>query len=102
MVPSTARITRSFIVSSEITYQGYPVMVVQRTDTIQAHGEGAQQQHPLTLDAKGTGNAVYYVGPKDGRIVRLNTGQDLDLAITVSGKIHHFKQSSKQDFSSIR
>ena len=102
MVPSTAHITRSFIVSGEITYQGYPVMVVQRTDTIQAHGEGAQQQHPLTLDAKGTGNAVYYVSPKDGRIVRLNTGQDLDLAITVSGKIHHFKQSSKQDFSSIR
>jgi hypothetical protein len=102
MIPSTARITRSYIVSGEIVYQGYPVMVVQRTDTIQVHGEGAQQQHPLTLDAKGTGNAVYYVSPKDGRIMRLNTAQDLDLAITLSGKIHHFRQSSKQDFSSAR
>ena len=102
MIPTTARITRSYIVSGEIAYQGDLVLVVQRTDSIQAHGEGAQQQHPLTLDAKGTGNAVYYVSPRDGRIVRLNTEQDLDLAITVSGKIHRFKQTSKQDFVAVR
>ena len=102
MIPTTARIIRLYIVSGETTYQGYLVLVVQRTDTIQAHGEGAQQQHPLTLDARGTGNAVYYVSPKDGRIIQLNTGQDLDLAITVSGKVHRFKQSSKQDFSFVR
>lgn len=102
MIPTTARISRSYVVSGETSYQGYPVMVVQRSDTIQAHGEGAQQQHSLTLDAKGTGSAVYYVSPKNGRIARITTGQDLDLAITVSGKIHRFKQSSKQDYSSAR
>jgi len=102
MIPTAARIIRSYLVSGEIAYQGDLVLVVQRTDSIQAHGEGAQQQHPLTLDAKGTGNAVYYVSPRDGRIVRLNTGQDLDLAITVSGKIHHFRQTSKQDFAAVR
>src|SRR5450830_1573383 len=93
--PTIHRVRRNYI-------PGYLVLVVQRTDTIQAHGEGAQQQHPLTLDARGTGNAVYYVSPKDGRIVQLNTGQDLDLAITMSGKVHRFKQSSKQDFSFVR
>ena len=102
MIPTTARITRLYVVSGETTYQGDSVLVVQRTDAIQAHGEGAQQQHPLTLDAKGTGNGVYYLSLKDGRIIRLNTGQYLDLAITVSGKVHRFKQSSKQDFSSVR
>jgi hypothetical protein len=102
MIPTIARITRLYIVSGESDYQGSPVLVVQRTDTIQAHGEGAQEQHPLTLDANGTGNAIYYVSPKDGRIVRLNTGQHFDLAITVSGKIHRFSQSSKQEFSSVR
>jgi hypothetical protein len=102
MIPSTVHIARSFIVTGEIAYQGYPVMVVQRIDTIQAHGQGAQQQHPLSLNAKGTGNAVYYVSPKDGRIVRLNAGQDLDLAITMSDKIHRFKQRLKQEFSSVR
>ena len=98
MIPTSAHITRSYIVSGETEYQGNPVLVVQRTDTIRAHGEGAQQQHRITLDATGTGNAIYYLSLKDGRIVRLNAGQDLDLAITASGKIHHFKEVSKQDF----
>jgi len=102
MLPTTARITRSFIVSGEATYQGQLVLMVQRSDTVQAHGEGAQQQHSIVLDAKGTGNAIYYVSPADGRIVRVTTGQDLDLAITASGKIHRFKQSSKQDYSLMR
>lgn len=102
MIPTTARITRSYIVSGEIAYDGDLLLVVQRTDSIQAHGEGAQQQHSVTLDAKGTGNAVYYASPRNGRIMRLNTQQDLDLAITVSGKTHHFKQISKQDFGAVR
>jgi hypothetical protein len=102
MIPTTAHIRRSWAVSGETVYQGYSVLVVQRSDTIQAHGEGAQQQHPVTLDADGIGNATYYFSPKDGRIVRIATGQELNLAITVSGKIHRFKQSSKQDYSLVR
>jgi hypothetical protein len=98
MIPTAVHIIRSYIVSGETEYQGNPVLVVQRTDTIRAHGEGAQQQHRVMLDATGTGNAVYYLSPKDGRIVRLNAGQDLDLAITASGRIHRFKETSKQDF----
>jgi hypothetical protein len=99
MVPTTALIARSYVVSGETTYQGLPVVVVQRRDSIHAHGEGAQQQHRLTLDVSGTGNATYYLNPQNGFILRLNTGQDLDLAITTSGKIYRFKQSSKQDFN---
>jgi len=102
MIPTTARIARSYIVSGKIAYQGDSVLVVQRTDSIHAHGEGAQQQHPLTLDATGTGTALYYVSPRDGRMMRLNTEQDLDLAITMSGKIHRFRQISKQDFATLR
>jgi hypothetical protein len=102
MIPTTAHIARSYIVSGETPYQGELVLVVQRTDSIHAHGEGAQQQHRVILDASGTGNAIYYVSPKDGRVMRVNTGQDLDLAITASGRTHHFKQSSKQEFNFVR
>jgi hypothetical protein len=102
MIPTTAHIVRSYIISGETAYQGEPVLLVQRTDSIHAHGEGAQQQHRVTLDASGTGNAIYYVSTKDGRVVHINTGQDLDLAITTSGKIHRFKQSSKQEFNFVR
>jgi hypothetical protein len=102
MIPTIARITRSYVVSGEIIYQGLLVVVVQRRDSIHAHGEGAQQQHRVMLDASGTGSATYYLNPQNGFITRLNTGQDLDLAITASGKIYHFRQSSTQEFSSVR
>ena len=102
MIPTSAHIVRSYIVSGETAYQGEPVLLIQRADSIHAHGEGAQQQHRVTLDVIGTGNAIYYVTPKDGHVVRINTGQDLDLAITASGKIHRFKQSSKQEFNLVR
>jgi len=102
MIPTTAHIARSYIVSGETEYQGEPVLVIQRTDSINAHGEGAQQQHRVILDASGTGSALYYVSPRDGRVRRVNTGQDLDLSITASGKINRFKQSSKQEFDFIR
>jgi hypothetical protein len=102
MIPTTARIARSYVISGEITYQGFPVVVVQRSDSVRAHGEGAQQQHRVTLDASGTGSAIYYLNPQNGFILRLNTEQSLDLAITTSGKIHRFRESSTQNFSSVR
>lgn len=97
-IPTISRISRSYVVSGEAIYEGRSVLLVQRTDTIQAHGEGAQQQHPVSLNASGTGNAIYYLDTKDGRVVRLTAGQELTLTITTSTKAHQFKQSSRQDF----
>ena len=102
MIPTTVHIARSYVVAGETAYQGLPVVVVQRRDSIRAHGEGAQQQHRVTLDANGTGNATYYLNPQNGFILRLNTEQNLDLTITTSGKIHRFRQISTQNFSSVR
>jgi len=102
MIPTTTRTTHSYVASGEATYQGYPVVLVQRVDTIRAHGEGSQQQHRLVLDVTGTGTAIYYLSPGEGHIVRLTTGQDLNLAITASGQTYHFKQNSKQDFNLVR
>jgi hypothetical protein len=102
MIPATVHVARSYVVAGETAYQGSPVVVVQRRDSIRAHGEGAQQQHRVILDAIGTGTAVYYLNPQNGFILRLNTEQSLDLAITASGKIHRFRQISTQNFSSVR
>ncbi|MCA1838049.1 MAG: hypothetical protein LC674_04600 [Actinobacteria bacterium] len=101
-VSTIAHTTRSYLVVGESSYQSYQVLVIQRTDTILAHGEGAQQQHHVILDASGSGNAIYYLSLKDGQILHLTTGQDLNLTITASGKSNRFKQSSKQDFSLTR
>ena len=101
-ISTTSHTIRSYTVSGETEYQGSTVLLIQRTDVINAQGEGAQQQHRIILDANGTGNAVYYLNPRDGYVVRLIVGQDLNLTITASGQSNRFKQSSKQDFSLVR
>ena len=97
-IPTTSRIIRLYTVSGEAVYEGQPVLLVQRADSIQGHGEGAQQQHRLTLDATGIGNAIYYLDTKDGRVVRLTAEQELTLTITTSVGPRQFRQSSRQDF----
>jgi hypothetical protein len=102
MIPTTVTSSRWFTVAGETMYEGRPVLAVQRSDTIRAHGEGAQKQHPLILDAAGTGRAVYYLSPGDGRVLHLSTEHDLNLSISTSGQVHRFKQSSKQEFKLAR
>ena len=97
-IPTTSRTISSYVVSGEANYEGQSVLIVQRSDSLQAHGEGAQQQHSMKLDANGTGTAVYYLDTKDGRILRITTGQELSLTITLSTGSRQFRQSSKQDF----
>ena len=101
-IPTMARTTRSYVVVGETSFQGDSVLMIQRMDRIHAHGEGAQQQHRVILDVDGSGTAIYYLSQKNGQILHLTTGQELNLAITASGKISRFKQSSKQDFSLAR
>jgi len=98
-IPTRSRVLRSYHVMSESIYEGIRTLVVQRTDTIQADGEGAQQQHRLTLSANGTGSATYYLNTTSGLILHLSVGQDLDLSITASGKTSRFRQTSKQEFT---
>jgi hypothetical protein len=83
-------------------YNGVRALVVQRNDTIQAEGEGAQQQHHLSLRISGTGSAVYHLDAAAGRIMHLNVEQNLDLSITMSGKTSQFQQTTKQEFARVR
>jgi hypothetical protein len=87
-----------YIVSGNASYEGHPVLVVLRTDTTRAKGEGGLQQHRISIDATGTGTALYYIDVESGRIVRLTVDQLLNLDITVSARQSQFKQNSKQDF----
>jgi hypothetical protein len=101
-IPTRSRVLHSYRVLGENTYEGVRVVLVQRSDTIHAEGEGAQQQHRLTLTANGTGTTVYYLDVATGRIMHLSIGQDLDLSITASGKTSNFRQTTKQEFALAR
>jgi hypothetical protein len=102
MIPTTAHINRFYTVAGETVYNGSPVLVVERRDTIQAHGEGAQQQHQLVIDVTGSGTALQYLSTSSGRMEGVSTNQELSLVIRVSGHARYFKQSLKQEFVILR
>jgi hypothetical protein len=97
-VPTSAHTTRVYIVSGNASYEGHPVLAILRTDTTRAKGEGGLQQHRVSIDATGTGTALYYIDVESGRIVHLTVDQLLNLDITASARRSQFKQNSKQDF----
>ena len=101
-IPTRSRVLHSFRVLGENMYEGTRAVTVQRNDTVQAEGEGAQQRHPLTLIANGTGSAVYHLDAATGRIMHLSVDQDLSLSITASGKTSRFQQTTKQEFVLVR
>ncbi|MFL5600811.1 MAG: hypothetical protein ACJ78I_10480 [Gemmatimonadaceae bacterium] len=102
MIPTKSRIISSYTVSGQIEYEGDPALVIQRIDTIHAQASGAQQQHQVALEANGTGNASYYLNLRRGLVTHLVVTQDLDLAVTASGKTRRLRQSTKQEFSLAR
>jgi len=97
-VPTSAHTTRSYVVSGDASYEGRLVLVILRTDTTRAKGEGGLQQHRVSIEATGTGTALYYLDTASGRIVRLTVDQLLDLGVTASARQSRFKQNSKQEF----
>ena len=101
-VPTLSHTTRVFTVAGEVTYDGHPAVMLQRVDTTLAQGEGGLQQHRVSIDARGTGTAVYYLDVAGGQIIHLTTNQTLTLGVTVSSRQYQLKQDSKQEFGIVR
>lgn len=97
-IPTSAHTTRSYVVSGSASYEGRPVLVILRTDTTRAKGEGGLQQHRVSIDAAGTGTALYYLDAATGRVARLIIDQILGLGVTASTTRSQFRQNSKQEF----
>ena len=98
-IPMKATLIRNFSVVGAAEYDGRSTVLVQRIDSISAHGEGRQQQHQLVIDVTGTGSATYHLSPERGSVVRLTTNQNLDFAIRGSGRTSRFRETAKEEFS---
>jgi hypothetical protein len=101
-IPVRSRATHSYAVAGETLYEGVPVLVVQRADTIHAEGEGAQQQHRMVVTADGAGSATFYLDTRAGHVIHLTVDQNFDLMVSASGRANHFRQTAKQDFTLVR
>lgn len=101
-IPTLSHTTRIFTVAGEVAYDGRSAIMVQRVDTTRAQGEGGLQQHRVSIDAHGTGTAVYYLDVATGRIMHLTTSQTLLLGVIASSRQYQLKQDSKQEFGIVR
>jgi hypothetical protein len=97
-IPTLTHITRSYAVSGEVTLEGKSAVLITRTDTTRARGEGGLRQHRVTVSTTGTGTAAYYLNEATGQVSQITLNQTLDLGITTTGSEYRFKQNSKQEF----
>ncbi|HJQ11289.1 MAG TPA: hypothetical protein VJ840_09690 [Gemmatimonadaceae bacterium] len=94
-----AIVIRRFSVVGRTSYNGQTPVAIQRTDSINAHGEGRQQQHFVVVDVTGTGGATYYLQPETSRLLHLSTSQDLGFSIRAAGRTSQFRETVKEEFS---
>lgn len=99
MIPMKAIVIRRFSVIGAAAYDGKSTVLIQRTDSISAHGEGRQQQHQLIVDVTGTGSAAYHLSPEQSSVLRLTANQDLDFTVRGSGRTSRFRETAKAEFS---
>jgi hypothetical protein len=79
-------------------FEGKPAVLILRTDTTHARGEGGLEQHRITINVVGNGTAAYYLSPMIGQVLGITVNQALDLGVTTTAREYHFRQSSKQEF----
>ena len=101
-IPTTATTRRTFTVAGEVAYCGRPHLLVQRVDSVNARGEGANGQHRMTVEGTGAGSALYYLETASGEVSRLTTNQRIRITVTTSGRLHSFTQTTNQEFVLVR
>ena len=100
-IPITSESVRTFNVIGQVTRDGKPVILVERSDTVNAGGQGMQQQHQISVEAAGHAHAQYYLDAPGGRVIYLNVDQILQMVIKAEGKQSIFRQSLKQEFATV-
>jgi hypothetical protein len=101
-IPTIINLRRVFVVSGQTVEGSQPLLVVLRTDSITSQGEGSQLQHRVALQAEGTGRATYHIDFRTGKVVQLNTGQDLNLTFNGSARTTRLHETSQQEFLLLR
>ena len=91
-IPLTLSIRRAYTVAGEINRDGHRVLLIQRTEETVAAGEGAQGQHRVTLNSRGSGLTSLYFDYTTGDLVSLQGEQRSHVEVTSSGRVQRFTQ----------
>lgn len=91
-IPSTTRTLHTYTVVGDTTYAGVPALQIHRADVIDAHGQGAEGQHSVTLAATGTGSVELFFDTASGRFLGSDGTQTTAVDVGASGRTTRFIQ----------
>jgi len=91
-IPTTTTLLRRFVVIGDTTYHDLPVVLIMRSDTIVAKGEGNEGPHRIVLGAHGNGSTALYYDVATGRFMGSQGSQLTQVDITTSGRTSQFLQ----------
>lgn len=95
-IPTTTHTQSRYRVIGDTTIGGLVALQVRRTDTITANGEGAQEQHRITLAATGSGSTELYLDLVSGRFLGSDQIQETTVAVSTSGRTERFLQHVRE------
>lgn len=95
-IPTTTRTVQSFRVIGESVFNLRRALLIQRMDSTYIHGDGPEGNHQIHLEGIGTGSANIYISPVITFTLGIELSEKTNIAITNSGKTHHFIQEVTQ------
>lgn len=92
-IPVSLSVVRTYKIAREVSYQGQLVLLIERTDSTRATGEGSEEQHRIIITSQGSGSAQLYIDRTTGLLAGTEGEQKADVSVTASGRTQRFTQT---------
>lgn len=92
LIPAQSTLIRTYRIMGETTVRGNPAITVGRSDRISLTGEGALDQHQVSVTSRGTGEVVLTVDAVSGFLLKSRGVHSTELVVLASGRRRIFHQ----------
>lgn len=91
-IPVQLTVTRAYTISGQAEHNGRAVLVIDQIGRVTSAGEGAEGQHRVFLQSRGTESGRLYLEPVSGFLLEAETEQTSTVTVTTSGRSQIFVQ----------
>jgi len=101
-IPTTVHNSRKYSIQGTTEIRGRQTLAIIRSERIQLSGDGSQDQHQIHLQGEGTATTQLNIDAETGLLITAESNQQLHVAITASGRVQSFVQTTHQVIDLIR
>jgi hypothetical protein len=96
LIPLEISLIRNYQVIGETKTPNHPAILINRSDSTRASGEGSQGQHRIRIEGIGTGQTKIYVDRETGQLINAESEQLMRILTQTSGRETAFIQQTKE------